>query len=140
MLVGQIEPVIADRYRDLLASDRVEVAGFVKDVHAQFARADVFVIPSLEEGDPLVTYEAALHGLPILASTIGAGRMGDTPRVMEIIDPVDTAAFADALARLADSAELRESLGRSVRGLVSSFSWSDVGARRADALQARFAR
>ena len=140
LLVGQIEPVIADRYRDLLASDRVEVAGFVKDVHAQVARADVFVIPSLEEGDPLVTYEAALHGLPILASTIGAGRMGDTPRVMEIIDPVDTAAFADALARLADSAELRESLGRSVRGLVSSFSWSDVGARRADALQARFAR
>ncbi len=140
LLVGQIEPVIADRYRDLLASDRVEAVGFVKDVHAQFARADVFVIPSLEEGDPLVTYEAALHGLPILASGMGAGRMGDTPEVMEIIDPIDTAAFVDALARLAHSAALRESLGRSVRQLVNSFSWPDVGARRANALQALFAR
>lgn len=139
LLVGRIEPVIANRYRDLLGCDRVETVGFVKDVHAQFARADVFVIPSLEEGDPLVTYEAALHGLPILASKMGAGRMGDTPGVMEIIDPGDMAAFVDTLERLASSAGLRENLGRNVRNLVNSFSWADVGAQRADMLQARFA-
>ncbi|MGL6211839.1 MAG: glycosyltransferase, partial [Paracoccaceae bacterium] len=138
--VGQIEPAIRDRYYDLLSSDRVEAVGFVKNVHTQFARADVFVIPSLEEGDPLVTYEAALHGLPILASRMGAGRMGDTPGVMEIIDPTDTEAFADALERLASSADLRDSLGRAARKLVQDFSWSAVGARRAEALQARFAR
>lgn len=140
LLVGQIEPAIRDRYHDLLSSDRVEAVGFVKNVHTQFARADVFVIPSLEEGDPLVTYEAALHGLPILASRMGAGRMGDTPGVMEIIDPTDPEAFADALERLASSADLRDSLGRAARKLVQDFSWSAVGARRAEALQARFAR
>jgi glycosyltransferase involved in cell wall biosynthesis len=138
LLVGQIEPAIRERYRDLLSSDRVETVGFVKDVHAQFARADVFVIPSLEEGDPLVTYEAALHGLPILASGMGGGRMGDTPGAMEIIDPADTEAFANAMARLAGAPELRESLGKSVRKLVSSFAWSDVGAQRAEALKAHF--
>jgi glycosyltransferase involved in cell wall biosynthesis len=136
VLVGNIEPVIAERYRDLLSSDAIEVVGFVKDVHSHFATADVFVMPSLEEGGPQVTYEAALHGLPILASPMGSGRMGDTPGVMEIVDPVDTLAFTDALERFAESVDLRESLGRSARHLVNSFSWSQVGASRALALRA----
>lgn len=138
LLVGQIEPAIRERYRDLLASEHVEAVGFVKDVHAQFARADVFVLPSLEEGDPLVTYEAALHGLPIIASTMGAGRMGDTPEVMEIIDPADTAAFTEALVSLAGSAELRERRGMAIRQLVRDFSWSDVAARRVAQLRTLF--
>lgn len=140
LLVGKIEPAIRDRYRDLLDSDRVEAVGFVNDVHAQLARADVFVIPSIEEGDPLVTYEAALHGLPILASRAGGGRMIDTPGVMESIDPADTDAFVDALASLAASVERRQHLGTAARNLVQGFGWSDVAARRAQTLQSVFAR
>jgi glycosyltransferase involved in cell wall biosynthesis len=60
--VGRVEPVIAERYRALLASDQVELVGFVDNVHDWFAKADVFVFPSLEEGGPQVVYEAALHG------------------------------------------------------------------------------
>lgn len=140
LLVGKIEPAIQERYRDLLNSDRVEAVGFVRDVHAHLARADVFVIPSIEEGDPLVTYEAALHGLPILASPSGGGRMLDTPGVMEVVDPADTDAFADGLAGLAASAERRAALGEAARKMVQNFDWADVGARRAATLQTMFAR
>lgn len=138
-LLGRIEPVIAERYRDLLASDRVETPGFVADVHPHFAAADVFVFPSLEEGGPQVTYEAALHGLPILASPMGAGRMGDTPGTMLVVEPRDTEAFMAALDLLAGSAARREELGRAARAAVEMYDWKAVGARRAAQLMAHFA-
>lgn len=137
-IVGRIEPLIAERYCDLLASDRVETVGFVKDVHPHFAAADVFVMPSLEEGDPLVTYEAALHGLPVIASAMGGGRMGDVPSRMILADPAQPDALAAALQELAGSAGRREELGSEIRRVVQDFDWMSVGARRARALQAMF--
>lgn len=139
-IVGRIEPAIADRYADILNSDRVDCIGFVKDVHSWFASSDVFVMPSLEEGDPLVTYEAASHGLPILASEMGAGRMGDTPGALKLIDPADKDTFAEALVSLVSSAEQRAELGQGVHALVRNYTWSQVGTRRGSMLQARFGR
>lgn len=136
--VGTVEPVIAERYRDILASDRVEMVGFVKDVHPYFAKADAFIMPSLEEGGPQVTYEAALHGLPILASPMGASRIGDTEGAMLIVEPRRTDDMLEALTRLVASAELRESLGREARRRAFGFNWPDVGARRGQMLQDRF--
>lgn len=133
-LVGRIEPLIAERYADLLASDRVETLGFVKDVHPHFAQADVFVFPSLEEGGPQVTYEAALHGLPIIASPMGASRMGDTEGTMLIVEPSDREALVDRIEMLIASRELRASLGRVARRTAFDFDWLDVGVSRADKL------
>jgi glycosyltransferase involved in cell wall biosynthesis len=132
--VGRIEPAIAERYRDLLASDRVDPVGFIADVHPRFARADIFVLPSLEEGDPLVTYEAAIHGLPILATPAGAGRLGDTPGAVLTVDEPSVAALTEALQRLIASADLRAELGRTARARVMAFDWLKVGADRARAL------
>lgn len=134
--IGRIEPAIAERYRDLLASDRVEAVGFVADVHPRLARADVFVLPSLEEGDPLVTYEAAVHGLPILATPAGAGRLGDRPGAVLTVEEASVAALTEALERLIASADLRAELGRTARARVADFDWLKVGADRARALEA----
>lgn len=136
--VGTVEPVIAERYRDILASDRVEMVGFVKDVHPYFAQADGFIMPSLEEGGPQVTYEAALHGLPIVASPMGASRIGDTDGAMLIVDPRRTDDLLGALTRLVESAELRATIGREARRRAFGFNWPDVGARRGQMLQDRF--
>ena len=130
LLVGGIEPLIADKYKDILADDRVEYLGFVKNVHAEFARADVFVFPSLEEGGPQVTYEAALHGLPILASPMGASRLGDSEGTMLIVEPRQTDELLSALEQIAESGELRESLGQTAFHAVQEFDWNKVGARR----------
>lgn len=137
-VVGRIEPAIQERYADLLASDRIDVVGFVQDVHPWFARSDIFVMPSLEEGDPLVTYEAALHGLPILASPMGGGRMADTASSMQIINPDDTESFAQAMVDLAQSREKCAYIGRSARRLVRNFHWKDVGKRRGALLKEKF--
>lgn len=132
LLVGGMEPLIAERYKDILSDDRIEYVGFVKDVHAQFARADVFIFPSLEEGGPQVTYEAALHGLPIIASPMGASRLGDTEGTMLIVEPRRTDDLLAALEQVSESRELRESLGRTAFDAVQYFDWNEVGARRAN--------
>ena len=137
-LVGRIDPLIAERYRDILASDRIETVGFVKDVHPHFAEADVFVMPSLEEGDPLVTYEAALHGLPVIATVMGGGRMGDVAGRMILVDPAEPDELAQALAEVAASAERREALGTGLRRVVQDYDWAAVGTRRAAMLQKMF--
>jgi glycosyltransferase involved in cell wall biosynthesis len=132
LLVGGMEPLIAERYKDILSDERVEHVGFVKDVHAQFARADVFVFPSLEEGGPQVTYEAALHGLPIIASPMGSSRLGDNEGTMLIVEPRRTDDLLSALERVAGSRDLRESLDQTAFHAVQQFDWNKVGARRAN--------
>jgi len=99
-------------------------------VHPLFGKADVFVFPSLEEGGPQVTYEAALHGLPIIASPMGASRLGDTEGTMLIVNPADTVALAAEMERLAASVPLRRELGSIARQKVFDFDWDAVGRER----------
>ncbi len=73
VLLGQLEPFIAERYADILARDDVEHHAFSPDVGSYYRSADCFIFPSLEEGSPLVTYEAAYCGLPSLVTAMGAG-------------------------------------------------------------------
>ncbi|WP_227418885.1 glycosyltransferase family 4 protein [Roseitranquillus sediminis] len=138
-IVGRIEPVIATRYADLLSSDRIEAVGFTRDVAPHYAASDVMVFPSLEEGDPLVTYEAALHGLAIVASAPGAGRIGAEQDCITVIDPQDREAFLEALLGLHRSAEARADWGARARAAVSRYDWTRVGGARAAQLAERFA-
>lgn len=135
VIVGRLEPAIERLYGDVLASERVTAAGFQDDVHAWFAQADVFVFPSLEEGDPQVTYEAALHGLPIVATPAGGGRLGEAPGVVARIAPGEPHRLADTLRDLAEAPAARERLGRAARAAVAGFDWHLVGARRAAMLR-----
>ncbi|MGB3147782.1 MAG: glycosyltransferase, partial [Paracoccaceae bacterium] len=75
-VIGFDEPAIGRIFQDVIDMPNVSVTGFQRDTASAFQAADVFVMPSLEEGDPLVTYEAAAHGLPVIASSVGAGRIG----------------------------------------------------------------
>jgi phosphatidylinositol alpha-1,6-mannosyltransferase len=57
------------------AAASIEVAGFVPDAQIEdvWARASVFVMPSLTEGFGLVFIEAMRRGLPVIASRADAG-------------------------------------------------------------------
>lgn len=129
-IVGRIEPLIAERYGDLLNSERVEPVGFTRDVAPHYAQADVFVFPSLEEGDPLVTYEAALHSLPVVASRPGAGRIGAQTGCARIIEPQDSESFLETMLELHRDRELRLHLGRQIRTHLEPYDWNRVAERR----------
>jgi glycosyltransferase involved in cell wall biosynthesis len=135
-LVGQIEPVIAERYANVLASDRVETTGFTSDPALHYAEADIFVLPSLEEGDPLVSYEAAFFGLPSVTSHIGGGRLGEEhPDIRSLVEPADSDAFEAALVALHVDAERRVETGRASAEVARAYDWMRVGAKRLQMLE-----
>ncbi len=139
-LVGEIEPAIRTRFADVLASDTVSAAGFSHDVAAELLRADVALLPSLEEGDPIATYEAAAHGLPVIASAAGAGRIGAETGAIDIVDPYNIEALRDRLAAYATDADMRRARGAFARSAALGYDWSRVGPERFDRLFAFLAR
>lgn len=129
-LVGDVEGVIAKRYADLLASDRVEVVGFTDAVDQYYANADVFVFPSLEEGGPQVCYEAAHHALPSVTSDVGGGRIAPAYGTAHIVDPSDLEAFEAAMMLLYNEPDRRIAEGADAKKVAPVYDWKRVGADR----------
>jgi glycosyltransferase involved in cell wall biosynthesis len=90
----------------------VEFTGYRTDVPALLARADSFVLPSVNENCPLALIEAMGAGLACVASGIGGvpELLGDGCGLL--IPPGDAGALAVAMARLADDDGLAPALGR----------------------------
>lgn len=138
-IAGVIEPAIETLCGELLQRPDVRRLGFVRDVAALYAQADVFVLPSLEEGDPLVTLEAATRGLPVIASEMGAGRIGHDTGCVLTIDPQRPESIAEAIWLLGSDPEARLARGASAREAAADYTWDRVAARRADLLRRRLA-
>jgi len=72
---GELAEALADRARELGLTERVHLLGLRSDVPDVLAAAEIFVLPSLSEGLPLVLLEAMFAGLPIVASDVGDIRL-----------------------------------------------------------------
>jgi glycosyltransferase involved in cell wall biosynthesis len=99
--------------------DRVRFAGDQADVLPWLQSLDVFALPSYaNEGVPQALVQAMMCSLPCVTTDVGAipeaARDGETALV---VPPRDVDALAQALARLAGDAALRERLGRAAREL-----------------------
>ena len=78
--------------------------------------ADVYVLASLGEGQPVSILEAMAHGLPVIATRVGA--VPDT--VVDgstgfLVEPGDVTGVADAVIRLAADPGLRVAMGQAGR-------------------------
>jgi glycosyltransferase involved in cell wall biosynthesis len=107
---------------DLGMADRVEFAGYRADVPAQLARADAFVLPSINENQPLALIQAMGAGLACVGTRVGA-----VPELLHngiglVVPPADTDALASAMAALADDPDLAPSLGRAAAAAAVRFS------------------
>jgi len=102
-----------------------------------YAAADLFVLPAWYEGYGMAVAEALAHGLPVVATTVGAAPrlVGDEAGLL--VPPGDLAALAGALRRvLADSA-LRRRLAAGARRRAAGLPrWDDQAARLASRLEA----
>jgi len=65
---GELEQAVRDKVERLKLADCVFFLGIRSDVHKLFSAMDVFLLPSLYEGLPVVGIEAQSSGLPIAAS------------------------------------------------------------------------
>lgn len=119
--------------RALVASlnleEHVRFAGYVPD--EELARlyngAELFVLPSLDEGFGLPVIEAMTFGLPVIVSSGNAMEeiVGDAGVV---VDPHDHLALAAHIDRLLADPALRRDLGQKGVRRAAEFSW-DAAAR-----------
>ncbi len=135
-IVGELDPIIATTYADVLNRDDVEVLGFQNDLVKMYREADVFVLPSIEEGSPLVTYLALAAGLPSLLSHAGAGGIVQNGVNGLIREADDADGLVEGLSRLAQDSSLREQLGRAARASATEYVWANVGKRRGELFRA----
>jgi glycosyltransferase involved in cell wall biosynthesis len=116
------DPVYAARCRSMVQAlgldEKIKFLG-AQQVAEIYPQLDVLVLTSFSEGQPLVILEAFAHGLPVVATDVGACREliegGDADRrlgragiVTRVASPADTAA---ALVDLARRPALRQAMG-----------------------------
>ena len=91
----------------------VHFHGRVDNVSEFLRAADVFVLPSLQEGMSNSLLEAMASGLPAVASRIGGVvDVVDDGKNALLVDPTDRTAFSESLRRVLRSAELRARLAQ----------------------------
>jgi glycosyltransferase involved in cell wall biosynthesis len=99
-------------------------------LHAWYEAADAFVHPTLYEGSSLVTLEAMVHGLPVVATRAGGipdkVRPGENGWLVAPGDPDDLAAALRAL--FAARVQLPALGARSRRIVDEQFAWPAVAA------------
>ena len=103
------EYVAAHRLGDVVTFTG-EVSG--ADRAREYAQADVFVLPSYNEGQPFVVLEAISAGLPVVGSDTGviADMVHDGENGL-VVPPGDLEALVAAVRRLATDAGLRAEYG-----------------------------
>ncbi len=133
-LVGNIDKEIQPILKPYLERDDIEHVPFVKDLRDIYREADVFILPTLEEGSPLVTYLALGAGLPSMVTPMGSGGLIDHGVEGVVIEPHDAENWIRSLQQLSKDADLRMQLGQNAYKKAPAYLWSEVGRRRAEAL------
>lgn len=88
-----------------LADPSVEVRGFVPDPSAVMRAHDILVLPSVEEGSALVTYEAQASGcVPVVSDAVGARCTHDVDGLVHAAR--DLMDLTEQLTRLSTSSDL----------------------------------
>lgn len=109
---GEIEKVkkfIAERE----LAKYFDIPGWITDKKKYFLEADIYILPSYNEGLPMSILEAASYGLPIISTPVGG-----IPEVVEdglngfLINPGDIETIVKRILTLIGSPELRNRMGQ----------------------------
>jgi glycosyltransferase involved in cell wall biosynthesis len=140
ILCGAVDPEITKHFGDVSQVKNVRHVPYTRDIGRLFRQADAFVFPTLEEGGPMVTYEAMAHGLAPLVTPMGAGAIAQNGLNARVLPDSDPDAWAGAMTAMAEDPARRRRIGEQARQRAGRFTWSEVAARRAGLLEDRFPR
>ncbi len=126
---GEAREELEKQARSLNLGSRINFKGLVP--HGELPRvynsADLFVLPSLNEGMSNTLLEALASGLPIIATKTG----GSEELVKEgkngfVVAMKNSGDLANKIERLIQNKELREEMGRESRKKAEAMSWEEV--------------
>lgn len=110
---GEFSQVLHDEADRLGIADNVLFLGPRLDIHEVLQVLDIFVLPSLYEGLPLVLLEAMAASLPIVTTDVGGVRHAVRDGVNGIVVKTrDAYALYAAIKRLAENNEMRSAFSR----------------------------
>jgi glycosyltransferase involved in cell wall biosynthesis len=124
LLVGT-GPLRSELERQILVSglqERVHLLGIRADVPEILNAADVFVLSSDYEGNPLSVMEAMAAGKPMICTAVGG-----VPELVEdgcglLVPPRDAQALSEAMSRMLENTSVTKSMGeKSARRAVERF-------------------
>jgi len=133
-LVGDIQPEVRHIIEPYLKRSDIEHVPYVKDLKSIYKEADVFLLPSLEEGSPLVTYLALGAGLPCIVSSMGGGGIIEHGKEGLVIDPHDAQAWIESLKKISEDVAMREIFSKNAHMKAANYLWSKIGRQRAQLL------
>lgn len=125
---GDTEAHLKARAEKLGILDKVDFRGYVprEEMPQVYAGADVFVLPTANEGMSVATLEAMASGLPLVVTRASG--------LDELVDgngytfaKGDVTGLAGILEKLIQSAQLRQEMGARSRRLSEQFGWEEVG-------------
>jgi glycosyltransferase involved in cell wall biosynthesis len=104
------------KVEELGLEDSIAFMGHVSNIRDELVRADVFVLPSLIEGNSNAILEAMAAGLPILSTAVGGTPMLVGPEGEPwLVEARDRRHLEEHLARLLSEPETRAALGDAMR-------------------------
>jgi len=116
--------------------DRVLLPGYIDEMDKSplLSGATALVFPSLYEGFGFPVLEAQVCGTPVIcANTSSLPEVAGQGAIL--VDPLDTAALAEAMRRVAGDANLRQNLVAIGYANLDRFSWPDAAVRVLDVLE-----
>jgi glycosyltransferase involved in cell wall biosynthesis len=126
VLLGEVVDDIMNLIKDDFWKGNIKMPGFVSDLPWFYSQASLFVLPSIEEGSALVSYEAMASGLPVIVTkNVGSvARDGIDGFVIPIRD-VD--ALKEKILFFYENRDKIVEMGLEARERIEQFSWQKYG-------------
>jgi glycosyltransferase involved in cell wall biosynthesis len=119
--IGPLEEPLRELARSLGIAAHVEFAGFVQNMRPEYENADLVVQSSLTEGLPNVILEAAMLGVPILATDVGGtSEVVEHSRGAWLIPAGSQDALMDGLVRFLENPDAFAAMARAARTSVEA--------------------
>jgi glycosyltransferase involved in cell wall biosynthesis len=123
---GDMENALRQQCDKLGLNAAVTFAGFCDQstVSRIYRQADIFVLPSFNEGMSIALLEAMSAGLPVIVTDTGG--TAELVRENGIIIPwADPAALANAIEAMLEQPAKRIQMGKASRQIATQFSWGN---------------
>jgi len=132
LIAGAFIPGYAELLSEQLVHPSVKVLGHRNDVPELMRESDILVLPSVEEGSALVTYEARASGCVLLVSD-AAGAVCDNGENGLVHAAGDVGTLEKQINMLNEDRALLERLRSSSLGTIQEITWGAAGRKLAQA-------